>query len=179
MTTDSKIETRAELARLVTELYATHTRIIKPSYPWVFVYILPKEQRIGSIFLPGKQNKPVHEGIVLRTWSSCLRDGWEHVSALKPGDHVLLPHWCGLPVPGYDELDYRIVKEESWSKDKDGGIFAVIDYESETLRATLSRITEHLYNFMTVGEVEDVKAAIEKEFTLIPRGKGSATLSGK
>jgi co-chaperonin GroES (HSP10) len=41
-------------------------------------------------------------------------------SSLKPGDHVLFPHWAGMPIEGFDKKYYRVVKECNWSVDKEG-----------------------------------------------------------
>ena len=56
------------------KLYAQHRSFV-PTYPWVFVRVLKREQKVGSIIVSEiEQNKPVHEGIVLATWAPFMRN---------------------------------------------------------------------------------------------------------
>jgi len=94
------------------ELYTKHDVQFVPTFPWVFVRLMPREQRLSSgLWVPDnakdKQHKPMQEGIVLITWEPC--DGKQ--SDYKPGDHVTFQHWVGMPMPGWDERYYRVVPE--------------------------------------------------------------------
>ena len=71
-------ENRAEdleawMTEATQELYKQH-RSFTPTYPWVFVRVLEREQKVGSIIVSSiEQNKPVHEGVVLATWNPFVR----------------------------------------------------------------------------------------------------------
>ncbi|MDE2099986.1 MAG: co-chaperone GroES [Patescibacteria group bacterium] len=104
----------------------------RPMFPWVLVRVLERMRKVGSIWTPEKQNKVALEGMVLAVWESKLRpNGTVQTSDLAPGDHVVFPHFSGLPIPGMDDKKYRVVKECNWSKDQEGGIYATINYERE------------------------------------------------
>lgn len=161
---------------LVQERYLISNRTFRPLFPWVFVRVLPKEQKIGAIFTPGSQNKVVHEGIVIATWE---QKDLDTVSQLVAGDHVLFNHFAGVNVEGfpYDKVTgsgYRCVKECAWAIDKEGGIFAKVEYGVSKSLAKF--IDEDIGAGSTYWEIA---AAIEKEYILVPRQCGSITLSGK
>src|SRR5262252_1392741 len=102
-------------------------REFQPLYPWVFVRVLQKEQTVGKIVrVEGpKQNKPTQEGVVLKTWLPTTKifkgKPVEVYSQLRQGQHVVFPHWAGLPVVGFDDKHYRIVKEIGWESSNEGG----------------------------------------------------------
>lgn len=120
-----------QLVQLVNELYEEHERRFQPMNGWVFIRVLPKEQKIGRIYTPDhQQNKPMYEGIVIQTWKPWteerpirykiaddteLVDAVEiihHKSYVAPGDRVLFPHYEGQPVGQvFDERFYRIIPE--------------------------------------------------------------------
>jgi co-chaperonin GroES (HSP10) len=92
---------------------------LQPLYPAVLVRVLPKEtiSRSGLIYLPDeKVNKPIFEGIVLRTW----KDKTVHVKdkpyrmtcPVSAGDHILFPHWSGEAVPMLPDSTNRLSFEE-------------------------------------------------------------------
>ncbi len=152
--------TKEQLAELVTKLYQETDATIQPTFPRVLVRLLPREQQTkGGIYLPEgeKQNKPVHEGVVLAVYEpfwqnvsktaewekrkshhivldeeDVIRKVWQEC-ALHPGDHVIFPHMAYgiIPVWPLDggKGDYRLVPE--------GEIQAVLQYEDVPLRKWL------------------------------------------
>lgn len=184
-----------QLAKLAQELYE-EIRYVRPMYPWVLVRVLDREQKIGSIHIPQgtKQNKPVLEGIVLATWATnikCIRAPEPHgafveiTSELEPGQHVLFPHWAGVPVVGFAEDKYRLVKERDWGKDNEGGVLGVVEYGDAACMpiATLKGMLAELYpaDEAVGGHAAAEVAAdrIETRFVLIDQNQKSVTLSGK
>lgn len=188
------------LNKLVLDLYKENQQFL-PSYPWIFVRVMNRTQKVGSVWTPDSaQNKTTHEGIVLSTWKPFTKViGHEakngrriektimKQSDLTPGDHVLFAHWAGLPVVGYSEERYRIVKEEGWTKDSDGGIFATVQYDeghtrpNEVLREMLQELagTESPVDELSGAQVSLIAANIEDRFLLVDREANSLTLSGK
>lgn len=178
-------EIEAEINTDAQELFQRQ-RMFRPLWPWVFIYCLPREQKVGSIVLPEhEQNKTVHEGIVLATWQSFWRrtkrqgpytEGGRssayQESALLPGDHVLFPHWAGVPISGYDTGKYRVVREEG-----EGCIQGVIEYADEPIT---EKLAEELRSFasenMTCAEAA---AKLEERFLLVDRKASSVTISGR
>ena len=190
-------EKQGLLDELAEAIYKDH-RELRPMFPWVFVLVLRREQKVGSIVLPEhEQHKVTHEGVVLATWSPYThestkrtKDGAEYTqlvmrkSALKTGDHVIFPHWAGLPLSGFDSSRFRVIKEEAWAPDKEGGAFAVVDYSpiEENAKAQLMLMIEHM-----LSEPEKrldsmsrlLTEAIVDRFVMIDREEGSVTVSGK
>jgi hypothetical protein len=166
----------AELDELAQRLYQQGGRTFTPLYPWVFVRVLPKRQQIGAVWTPDhEQNKTIHEGIVLRTWRPHRRGGREIASLLVAGEHVLFPHWCGLPVPGYSDVEYRVVKDGDWTLDTDGGIFAVVEAGPDTVR-------EELKLMLLQGQdlfASELADHILRKFLVMARDASSVTLSGR
>ena len=199
---------------LVQDLYAQH-RSVLPMHPWVLVYVLPREQKLGKLFLPGSQQKVTLEGIVLSTWAQWTEErgfrenGVEktrivvHKSELSIGDHVLFPHWSGLPIPGMDETKFRVVKELGWSKNEEGGIYGLVEY-SEPDTSTNAKLRELLADALPTAELAAwdprfirvtaypspselaeesqalvglVAAKLEEQFLLVDRTRAGATLS--
>jgi co-chaperonin GroES (HSP10) len=165
-------------------------RMFTPLFPWCFVQVLPRVQKVGRIFLPGEKNKVTHEGIVLATWRrapakfyNVNSKRWEKPESLTPsvsvGQHVLFPHWAGMPVTGYSEEEYRVVKDLNWAKDNEGGIFGIVDYEDKEAAwetALYETILGSLYGD-EAGAVE-VLNALKERFIVIDKTVGSVTLSG-
>lgn len=196
-----------QLNALAQELYQESNRMFRPLFPWVFVRVLKKQQQVGSIFLPDiDQNKTVAEGIVLATWSpfeqttssrvycdicgyevircqhqgcnSPLRYGVVKRSAVKPGDHVLFSYWSGLPITGHKPEYYRVVKETDWSKDKDGGIFAKVEYSNKST-GPLEKLEQLVWKYSDMIPDEELAQKIEEQFLLVDRDGESVTLSGR
>jgi co-chaperonin GroES (HSP10) len=159
----------------------TDSRLFTPMYPWIFVRVLPREQKVGSIYMVEgpKQNKPMHEGIVLATWQPCQRPVKGKLVDLtpdvKPGDHVLFNHWAGLPVVGYNDKHFRIVKERDWASDKEGGIVGLVEPdvapEVELANELVGIMDEH-------ATLPAIAKEMLKRFIIIDRNKQSVTLSG-
>jgi hypothetical protein len=201
-------ELESEVNELAQFLYENSNRMFVPMFPWIFLRVLSKAQKVGQLFVPSAQNKTVHEGIVLATWRPfneeiTKRDAEgrtftrvvQRASDLKPGDHVLIPHWAGLPIDGFSAQHYRVVKEQEWSKDKDGGVFGVVEYDEPNTRP-ISLLREMLGDFLSgvydepdclrgaegsdlTKEMSLLAAKIEERFLLIDRDQASLTLSGR
>lgn len=101
-------------------------RMVRPIYPRVLIYMLPKEQKTeGGLWLPdhsgvAKQMKPVSEGIVIRLWGACheqrvVENGDEVIYKIFPevavGDHIAYPHFAGYPPSEPHAKEFCLVKE--------------------------------------------------------------------
>lgn len=178
---------------LTQHLY-TKGRNFTPMYPWVFVRLLAREQRVGMIITPDKaQNKVIYEGVVLATWKTVSeRAAWRETingkvskesslkpgvveSQVKPGDHVLFMHWAGVPVNGWSD-NYRVVMECDWDQSRQGGIMGIIDYEDSTAKEGLASLLMSLE--ASPDTWDDVAALILEKYEVIDKAKKSCTLSG-
>lgn len=180
-------EQEERLERVAQKLYQTSDRRFSPMFPWVFLRVLPKSQvTAGGIHLPAEQNKTVHEGVVLATWRSYTRywtKGGEACaevrrSELAPGDHVIFPHWSGIPIPGFSEKNYRLVKEHAWAVDKEGGIFATVEYEDtgkDAADAVVKLVWEGFGQLSRKGVVESIR----ERFIVLDKRKTSVLVSGR
>jgi co-chaperonin GroES (HSP10) len=197
-------EQEKALNTLTQELYAASNRTFRPKFPWVFVRVLQREQQTDSgLILPAtEQNKTLHEGIVLVTWKPVefeldMRRKEEsngvityhpepaakmrRESELKPGDHVLFPHWAGMPVDGFSEKRYRLVKEIGWHESKDGGICGVVEHSPVETKA-VAKLKDMIVRMIDKGFMDwdkDLIASIEKQFVVVDRDGQSVTLSGR
>jgi co-chaperonin GroES (HSP10) len=200
MKSDSELNTAAKttlLRDLALELYDAN-RQFKPMPPWVLVHVLPKINKIGTLYVPDKQNKTIHEAIVLATWASYTDElgiittpygikntrTIERRSKLATGDHVLFPHWAGLPVSGLDERTYRIVKEQEWATDGEGGIFATVDYDDASTEP-VATIRNMIWDCIEAEDMTNARelaaliaARIEDRFLLVDKERKSMTVSG-
>lgn len=227
------VEPEAELDKAAIELYTKYEADILPRFPWVLVRVLPKEQvTVSGIYIAdGKHdNKPMHEGIVLRTWApfekvtktrvldvdkveqlklfnrSCeyqltklveyLRLEQETFVTMKseyrPGEHVLYPHWSGMPLSGLGENRYRVVPEFPVNGvDAKGTILGRMDYQTlskdEIIGDVMAKVFTEAYNigvdevanngfFKTLGRL--LTQELEEKFELVRKVKGSLTVSG-
>ena len=176
----------------------------QPMYPGVLIRVLPKEHiSQGGIWLPDakQQNKPIYEGIVLRTYNPYrlkLDNGkWvTMVAGVDPGDHILFPHWSGEPVPwlrgasgptSAEDEEYRIIPARGFLSlvgMKDGGEpFLILNYEKESVDQKLRTILVDLYNDAVEGEPSEAAfdhtiSMIKKEFDIFVKVKASKTTSG-
>ena len=146
---------REKIRSTAQEFFESFCPNIKPLFPWVLVYVLPKEQKVGELWLPDldgqkKQHKATLEGIVLRIWATSygvgLRENkWSEdgvamssvlETQLKLGDIVAFPHWAGWPPDPMHAADFRMVKEypTETSKQFPGGdtIFALVEHGGES-----------------------------------------------
>jgi co-chaperonin GroES (HSP10) len=151
---------------LAQKIYAEGTRKILPTYPWVLIRVIPKEQKLGGIYLPdnagsAQQNKPLYEGIVLVTWKPFVdklkpvKEGGaeyyrERKSEFVPGDRILYPSFAGLPVNFLDETKYRLVRE--WTYDPSGGVMCKVDYQGDAkLKAALDELFGDVWSVTLSG----------------------------
>lgn len=128
-----------QLAKLCQELYEEGEQRFYPMYPWILVRVLPKETKIGSLWLPDtQQNKPIYEGIVLETWKKAGKQ-----SEFKLGDRIGFPSFEGAPTNFLDDKLYRLVREVVNYKDYPNcGIYGWIEYDGDV------RIKEGLHELM-------------------------------
>ena len=157
-------------------------RMFRPMFPWVFVYVLQKEQKSGQIILPTDQNKPMHEAIVLATWEKNTRVDKKNrlgvfESELTAGDHVLIHHWAGYPISNYDAKRFRLVRELDWHETKQGGIVGVIEHLPTSERENLLELVSH-QNSEWDGDMEKITDTILQRYILVDKKAGSVTLSG-
>jgi co-chaperonin GroES (HSP10) len=176
-------------------IYKGH-REFTPMYPLVLVLVLRKQQvRASGIALPdSQQNKPMHEGIVLTTWDKKIvergtvnKDGERLTrcevlhSQLKPGDHVLFHHWAGMPIHGFDDQRFRVVREEAWHETQQGGIVGVLHYsdkENEPLEAIADELIGSDHAGYSLTEWALTKSKIRDRYIVIDKETSAVTLSG-
>lgn len=206
---DANVREQESLLDALSEVIYEQHRMFTPVYPWCFVRVLKKEQQRNGIILPAtEQNKTLHEGIILAVWKPLEYDlemtrhseqhgsittvhytpkavtKYRRESALKPGDHVLFPHWAGMPVDGFSEKQYRAIKEEGWKETQDGGIMATVEYAEKTTKPIaklkeLLKQTSMEFDAYTESYEEALLSAIDKKFLLVDRDGESVTLSGR
>lgn len=196
MTKEELKDKEAQLDALALDLYEASERTFTPLFPFVFVRVLQKEQTRNGIIIPGiEQNKPVHEGIVLSTWThhtvettKTTEQGTRFTrtvvnhSQFTPGDHVAFPHWAGAPVFGFDDKLYRVIKETEWDFSKDGGIFGTINHEHEddVPRGILIEMLHELVGNQSQDRaIIGMAHKIEDRLQLVDRQQASVTLSGR
>lgn len=135
-------EIKDELKGYVEKLYANARFHVKPSFPFVLVRVLEREKKIGRIITPEVQKKTTIEGIVLDVFKPFHRtlrlasdvDQFETAilveASVKVGDHILFPHYEGVPVPVDDyNGDFRLVPAEYGFYGKErNGILGVLEY---------------------------------------------------
>lgn len=151
--------------------YNDSGRTFLPLYPFLFVRVLPKAQTVGHIQLIDRaQNKTTHEGIVLARWAQHIdKKGVIKSSEIEIGEHVLFPHFQGVPVEGWDILQYRVIREED--------ILGVIECMPLLETKVAKTINDVLCNDgLEIGK--EVAAALMEKFILVDREFGSVTLSG-
>lgn len=146
------------------------------------IRVIPKETSVELgkgklLWLPDTKdrNKPVAEGQVLRVYDpwveyakyscpDCLlgRGKQEifHTCNFKAGDHVVFPHYEGVPVPAlcYDwrKGDYRLIKEEV--------IHGVIEYKSQSLIKRLNDFADKYYGMSEKTFAEQLLARADVIF---------------
>lgn len=194
MTLAVRIEEQ-ELDRLAIELFTNHETHFTPTAPWVFVRVVPREQRIGLIWTPdAKQNKPVHEGIVLALWKPYTQrwrekhnGEWidcekEVHSDFNIGDHVTYPHYAGMDAAGWDPKYYRLVPEHTRAHrgiDSNGIIFGKLNYPKMNVYQRLHQIVNGAAENHPMHAVSITVDNITKEFDVISKDVYSKTVSGK
>lgn len=176
--TEEKI--RQKLKDLAQELYSFYNPELTPMYPWVLVYVLPKEQRVGSIWTAvgdKNQNKVTFEGIVLKTWPIPYgKTRKEHLNPVEVGDHVLFPHFAGQPVSKLSDKDFRLVKELPFmNTDVQDFIIGKVNY---TKKEQSESFASRLVNWgVFEDDVDEAVEELQRDYIIHP--KASSTLSGK
>jgi len=165
MTNVEKLE--KQLGEIAQKIYESGERRIEPTWPWVLIRAVPKEQQRAGIWIPegsgsNAQNKPLLEGIVLATWkphfSKWRKPGepykdnlvWRE-SEFEVGDRVLYPSFAGLPVSFLDEHHYRLIRE--WTFDELGGVLCKVHFDGDVqLKEELDRAFEGLSSVTLSGK---------------------------
>jgi co-chaperonin GroES (HSP10) len=160
-------------------------------YPLVLVLVLRKQQmrKSGIVLAEHEQNKPMYEGIVLATWNEkwitvgTERHNGEKLtktkllkSELTPGDHVIFHHWAGMPIHGFDDTRFRVVRERDWHETQQGGIIGTIEY-SEPQNDPLQTLIQEIAA-TNEGEWPLVAAKLRDRFVVVDRETSAVTLSG-
>ena len=179
---------KTELTEYALEAYKNHRRRMRPLYPWVLVRVLPKEQApLGRIILPDNNthNKILYEGIVLEPglpmWKMVDVSGRYQMvqmfSQYEPGDHVVFPHYEGIPVPYLNEMDgkdaYRVIRERN-QNDPRCEIVGKLEYEMGTME-------EQLEDALPSGPMDQREFIrnLLKEFYVVRRREKIRTVSGQ
>lgn len=177
-----------KLQAIVNEEYSQKpNRLLTLLYPWVMVRVLPKEENLGLIIVPEKsQHKPMYEAIVLKTWQPrwvVERDEADDpvsrwiTSSLEPGDHIIYPHFDGVPIPGVSDPSFSLeaskhgiilIREFIW--DAKGGVPAKIHVQRMPIRQELE---EHLFGAasMTSLAAHNLAASLLEHYDIIPKNQ--------
>lgn len=177
-----------QIQQLVTDLHSQAGVTVKPEYPFALVRVLDREQKRGLIILPEKQKKTTIEGIVLDVFRPFYRkvkgaqDEVETKSSFKPGDHILFPHYEGVPVPIDDYAgDFRLVPEIfGFYGPERNGVFATIEYEAEKTSEWLTKfIKADVARCRTMKDfdAELLAARIMRQAEIFPHNRTSLTVS--
>jgi len=172
-------EIKKKIAILSAELHREyHTELGDwyPKFPWVLIHVLPREQRIGSLWVPGDakhQNKVTLEGVVVKIWKA------DHLSvktSLKLGDHILFPHYAGQPVDKRSDEEFRLVREGFPGNNEflipDGEIIAKINYSEKEVSKEFWKEYKKLRTIYS----DEAFEKLTRNFVIYP--KESKTLSG-
>lgn len=185
MTVEMLVE---EIKANIRVLYEMAGRVITPRYPNVLLYILPKESvsPSGLIMLAEKdQNKPVYEGIIVKTYEpfdrtheesdttseTGYRDVTEHFDCqLNFGDHVLFRHYEGDPISDFlPAREFRFIRDEN--------IVGKVE-QSSLLDHTKQIVREFNRDASYTAEPELLVDLFQKHYILLPRGMKPRTISG-
>lgn len=140
-------ELEKQLADTCQKIYELGEQRFKPLYPWLLVRVLPKEQKVGTLWLPEKQNKVLYEGIVLETWG----ESKGRKSEVKRGDRVWFPHYEGMPCSYLNENHYRLIRE--YTTDVNCGTFGKIRYaENNRVAEKLNELFEGMTCVTVTGK---------------------------
>jgi co-chaperonin GroES (HSP10) len=169
--------TKSQVTELVTSVYEHSERTLQPTKPFMLVRVLPRTMiSPGGIILPEKQNKPNIEGVVLAVYepywdkATTVRDGEEiDISTfvecdIKVGDHIVFPHYVGLPDSFLDDQEYRMVKEDD--------AVATLEYRPK------GWLKEQVDDVLK-GHVGYEVNSLLRYFYVIPKIMDSKTTSGK
>lgn len=173
-----------QIQQLVTDLHSQAGVTVKPEYPFALVRVLDREQKRGMIILPEKQKKTIIEGIVLDTFRPFYRkvkgaqDEVETKSSFKPGDHILFPHYEGVPVPIDDYAgDFRLVPEifGFYGPERNGAI-ATIEYEAEKTNEWLLKLILGIRP-IPAEHAEKLVSTLMQQAEIFPHNRKSLTQS--
>jgi co-chaperonin GroES (HSP10) len=160
-------------------------------FPQVLVRILPKDLiTAGGIYIPDVKasNKPTYEGIVIATWMpKDLPTKWGSIhleSEVKFGDHVIFPHFAGMPLPGMNEDLYRVIPEgvakngARWLGNDAGVIFCKLDYKRPSVEEVFKDLWSKYTEKNDYLDHRELLSLIREKFDIVVKVKGSKTLSG-
>lgn len=183
---------QTQIQKLVADMYESYRVEIAPYYPQVLVYVLPKATKYGSILLPEKdQNKPVHEGLVVRTykpfWKRELRTNEkgeeepykeEIRCRMEVGQHVLFHHAYGAPIPRMDPE----CRGDQWRLVTESALLAVLDYKRQKPAEVLfDLVAGKDGEAIDTKYTDEVKSEVEKFLTrwnLVEKDLTARTVSG-
>lgn len=186
-----------ELDKQVLALFDSYNYEYIPTFPSLLVRVLPREQRYGRLILPDNksQNKPVFEGIVLRTWKPFNKEEGFAVRGLpksmkgpiesqfKPGDHILFPHWIGVPMLGLHEAFYRSIPETFFYGTEHGNILGILEYTKESVDTKIEAVLDWVIRSSNELDKETIhrvaKQMLADELDMVVKIKGSKTISGR
>jgi len=171
----SPSELAQQLADLCIEIYLSGGERFIPLPPFVLVRVLPKDMvSDGGIILPNqRQNKPVHEGIVLETYRPyeeevvlknkwTTQDGVVHIKEyvdkitrtcpVKVGQRVCYPHYEGVPHKYLGE-DYVLVRQSADQiKFPYCQVLGIVDYEGDRgIGRKITALMKKYYSVTTSG----------------------------
>jgi hypothetical protein len=183
-----------QLYELAQHAYLHYERTVQPLYPWLLLYVLPKEDQVRGIIRPDVQNKVMYEGIVLSTWRPRLEDVSvrengtlrieTHIrkSQMELGDHILFPHWVGLPCPWLPEERFRMI-EELKPLDPKSEPIARLNYDLESTDVVIRNAVETAFSkefdSLSDSTVNAIIRELHREFHLIRINRAPRTMSGK
>ena len=184
---EKEVKAERKFTNLVERLYAETERYIQPLKPFILVRTLPRSTvTAGGILMPEKQNKPNIEAVVLAVY----KPYWEKVDKvsedgkhsdisvynecdIKVGDHIIMPHFVGLPDSFLDEREYRLIKEDDAT--------AVLHYrEKGELRQI---VKDGMLQALSTSDgnnsiLDDYLDALFVHFDVVPKEIQSRTTSG-
>ena len=175
--------------------YKSFHRRIQPIYPWVLVRVLPKEQQLGKLWMPESQNKILYEGVVLETWQpfdklidvhyvndnplQSVEERMHIESCLNLGDHVIFPHFEGMPVPYLNEEEkdaYRLIRETN-SRDEKCEIYGKLEYQ-EPIEEQIREYFGKYHSAMNWQEADEVIKGLLRDFYVVRKTAEPRTTSG-
>ena len=184
-------KSKREMTDLVERMYAETERYLQPLKPFIFVRTLPRSTvTAGGVLMPEKQNKPNIEAVVLAVYEPYVEKvferafienvGWvdRDISVfnecdIKVGDHIIMPHFVGLPDSFLDEREYRLIKEDDAT--------AVLHYrEKGELRQI---VKDGMLQALSTSDgnnsiLDDYLDALFVHFDVVPKEIQSRTTSG-
>jgi len=161
------------IAQLCIDVYLSGGERITPMQPFVLVRVLPKDMvSAGGIVLPDqRQNKPMHEGIVLEVYrpykeyvtiketgfdshgreysEDYVKEVW-YECPVKVGQRVGYPHYEGVPHKYLGDNYVMVRQSADQNKFPYCQILGVIDYDGD--RKIGNKITKLMRQYYSVTE---------------------------